>query len=151
MNNITLNELASNDSTFGSPSKSNKENKNEHKNIFLIQNNLSEAPTINNILIQNSNLNDYFPPPHLKNMMDSEKTKKKLKKLKKSSVGKILDFDLLLKEVIINKNLNPVIISSTKKKFKNSKKILNKKIKRTILQKKFKSLNVENTSKKNGK
>lgn len=150
MNHISLNELASNDSTLGSPSKSNKENQNEHKNIFLIQNNLSEAPTSNNILSQNSNLNDNNPSDVIK-IMSSEKIKKKLGGQKKSSVGYMLDFDLLLSEVIVNKNLNPEIISSTKKKIKNSKKILNSKRKRALIKKKFKSLNNQNTAQNNGK
>ena len=150
MNHISLNELASNDSTLGSPSKSNKENQNEHKNIFLIQNNLSEAPTSNNILSQNSNLNDNNPSDVIK-IMSSEKIKKKLGGQKKSSVGYMLDFDLLLNEVIVNKNLNPEIISSTKKKIKNSKKILNSKRKRALIKKKFKSLNNQNTAQNNGK
>ena len=150
MNHISLNELASNDSTLGSPSKSNKENQNEHKNIFLIQNNLSEAPTSNNMLSQNSNLNDNNPSDVIK-IMSSEKIKKKLGGQKKSSVGYMLDFDLLLNEVIVNKNLNPEIISSTKKKIKNSKKILNSKRKRALIKKKFKSLNNQNTAQNNGK
>ena len=150
MNHISLNELASNDSTLGSPSKSNKENQNEHKNIFLIQNNLSEAPTSNNMLSQNSNLNDNNPSDVIK-IMSSEKIKKKLGGQKKSSVGYMLDFDLLLSEVIVNKNLNPEIISSTKKKIKNSKKILNSKRKRALIKKKFKSLNNQNTAQNNGK
>ena len=150
MNHISLNELASNDSTLGSPSKSNKENQNEHKNIFLIQNNLSEAPTSNNMLSQNSNLNDNNPSDVIK-IMSSEKIKKKLGGQKKSSVGYMLDFDLLLNEVIVNKNLNPEIISSTKKKIKNSKKILNSKRKRALIKKKFKSLNNQNTAQNKGK
>lgn len=63
----------------------------------------------------------------------------------------MLDFDLLLSEVIVNKNLNPEIISSTKKKIKNSKKILNSKRKRALIKKKFKSLNNQNTAQNNGK
>ena len=63
----------------------------------------------------------------------------------------MLDFDLLLNEVIVNKNLNPEIISSTKKKIKNSKKILNSKRKRALIKKKFKSLNNQNTAQNNGK
>ena len=151
MNSISLNELASNDSTLGSPSKSNKENQNDHKNIFLIQNNLSDAPPSNKILSQNSNFNGNYPTPNVVKMMNSEKTKKKLGELKKSSVDNMLDFDLLLKEVIVNPNLNSIIISSAKKKIKNSKKILNSKRKRTAIKKKLKPLKDANIAKNNGK
>ena len=63
----------------------------------------------------------------------------------------MLDFDLLLKEVIVNPNLNSIIISSAKKKIKNSKKILNSKRKRTAIKKKLKPLKDANIAKNNGK
>ena len=119
-NNITINEFSSFDSTLESPSKPHPEtNKENFKNIFEVH--YVDEP-------QPSQLTNSKKIPKIKKRNRSSKPKKKLSnnnsiiKVAKNNDYHILDFDLILKNIIEPKK--KTIPPHTKKSNNNSKKKL---------------------------
>ena len=121
MNNSVLNEFSTNESPTQSPSKYQKDQKS------LFQNFISSKSNFNNFLpkkliIENSK--NIKEEGKIKKMNIPRSKRRIIRKLIKKKVGKfshLLDFDLIIKEVLENKNLNNNKLDAVKDDFFDNK------------------------------
>jgi hypothetical protein len=121
VNNSVLNEYSTNESPTQSPSKHQKEQKSLFQNFF------SSKSNFNNFLpkkLKIENSKNIKKGGKIKKMNIPKRKRRIIRTLIKKKVGNfshLLDFDLIIKEVLENKNLNNNKLDAVKEDFFDNK------------------------------
>ena len=121
INNSVLNEFSTNESPTQSPSKHQKDQKSHFQNFFSSKSNFIKFLP-KNLKIENSK--NIKKGRNIKKMNIPKSKRRIIKTFIKKKVGNfshLLDFDLIIKEVLENKNLNNIKLDAVKEDFVDNK------------------------------
>lgn len=121
INNSVLNEFSTNESPTQSPSKHQKDQKSLFQNFFSSKSNFNKFFPKK---LKKENSKNLYKGEIIKKMNKPKSKRRIIKTLIKKRVGKfphLLDFDLILKEVLENKNLNNNNLDAVKEDYVDDK------------------------------